>query len=751
MIRSIGLFFCLFFVLNIYGQETSPYIVVDQFGYLPEMSKVAVIRNPKIGYDEEESFTPGSSYQLVEASTGEVVFSGEVTEWNSGNTDNSSGDQAWWFDFSTVNTIGSYYVLDVENEVRSYTFTISPSAYNEVLKHTMRTFYYQRVGFAKETPYAEEGWTDEASHLGPLQDKNCRPYNDPDNESLEVDVSGGWYDAGDYNKYTNWNANYVVDMVKAYLERPEAWGDDYNIPESGNGVPDLLDEVKWGLEHLLRMQQEDGSMLSIVSEAHATPPSSASGPSVYGLASTSASLNCAGAFAISAKVFEQLGQSEFAMALQESAIEAWNWANENPNVTFYNNSAEHGTQGVGAGQQETDDYGRAMAKLEAACFLFELTGDELYQNYFDNNYTSSRLFVWAETLPFESQTQEVLLYYAQLENATPEVASDIISAYADGLNSRSDNVQAAENNVDPYLAHIANYNWGSNRLKTDKGSMFYNTITYSVPSFDETVNKNRALHYLHYLHGVNPLNIVYLSNMFKYGGENTVTEFYHTWFSHGSSLWDKVGFSTYGPAPGYLVGGPNPRYTVDDCCPDNCGTGNNEKCTSIDLSPPQDQPDQKSYKEFNHSWPINSWEVTENHLLNQVSYVRLLSKFVNLDYDCAGVENGSATVDVCGTCSGGTTGLEAVSDPSLCSDVLGLKKKDLEIALYPNPTRGIISIQLATSVIDSIHLLNLNGEIVAEWKTPTSSQLNISHMASGMYFILIHSDQGIQRERIVKY
>ena len=56
-------------------------------------------------------------------------------------------------------------------------------------------------------------------------------------------MSGGWYDAGDYNKYTNWTASYVLEFMKAYLENPEAWGDDYNIPESGNGVPDILDEA----------------------------------------------------------------------------------------------------------------------------------------------------------------------------------------------------------------------------------------------------------------------------------------------------------------------------------------------------------------------------------------------------------------------------------------------------------------------------------------------------------------------------
>ena len=89
--------------------------------------------------------------------------------------------------------------------------------------------------------------------------------------TTERDVSGGWYDAGDYNKYTNWTAEYVVDLLRAYRERPEIWTDDYDIPESGNGVPDILDEVKWGLDWLVKMQDDDGSLLSIVGLDHAQP------------------------------------------------------------------------------------------------------------------------------------------------------------------------------------------------------------------------------------------------------------------------------------------------------------------------------------------------------------------------------------------------------------------------------------------------------------------------------------------------
>ena len=137
-----------------------------------------------------------------------------------------------------------------------------------------------------------------------------------------------------------------------------------------------------------------------------------------------------------------------------------------------------------------------------------------------------------------------------------------------------------------------------------------------------------AERYLHYLHDVNPLGMVYLTNMYAYGAANSANELYHSWFTDGSSLWDRAGVSCYGPAPGYLVGGPNPSYAVDRCCPASCGSDqNNALCSSVSLMPPQGQPAQKSYKDFNANWPLDSWSVTEPSNGYQVPYIRLLFMF----------------------------------------------------------------------------------------------------------------------------
>lgn len=438
-------------------------------------------------------------------------------------------------------------------------------------------------------------------------------------------------DAGDYNKYTNWTASYIIELFRAWEENPAAFGDDYNLPDSGNGLPDIIDEALWGLAWLVKMQQEDGSLLSVMGLDHASPPSAAKGPSYYGDASTSATLSGAAAFAYSAKVLRKLGRREldtYADELGQRALDTWEWAEENPNVLFHNNSREHGTSGLAAGQQEVNDYGRFVKKLAAACYLFEVIGQPRFREYFEANFRQTHLFRWTFAYPFEQDVQDVLLYYSTIPGATAEVRQDILEQYRVAMQG-GDNRPPMRREVDPYRAHLKDYAWGSNGVKARKGTMFYSLITYGVPGTDAEAARHAAERYIHYLHGVNPLGFVYLSNMYAYGAERGVNEFYHSWFTDGSPLWDRVGVSTYGPAPGFLTGGPNPFYDWDDCCPSGCGSpANNAKCWSEPISPPKGQPPQKSYKDFNTSWPLNSWSVTENSCGYEVAYIRLLSKFV---------------------------------------------------------------------------------------------------------------------------
>lgn len=606
------------------SEPVSPFIAIDQFGYLEDSEKIAVLRSPETGFDAAESFAPGANYQLIDASTKAVVFEAAPVAWNGGAVHDQSGDVAWHFDFSSVTAPGVYYVLDVTNGVRSDLFRVAADVYAEPLRHALRTFFYQRAGFAKEAAFAGDDWADAASHVGPLQDKNARRYDAPTDASTERDLSGGWYDAGDYNKYTAWTGDYVAAMLRAYEENPAAFNDATNIPESGNGTPDILDEARFGLDHLVRLQNEDGSVLSIVSLAHASPPSAATDPSLYGPASTNATLRAALAYSAGARVFADL-DATFAADLKERAVAAWGWADANPAVVFRNN--EGAAVGIGAGQQEVDANTLAVYKNCVAVELYRLTGDATYKDFFDDNFDAEaygpiNYYVAA----WDMRYHDYYLDYAALPDADGTVKSTFLDRFLSGMDS-DDNFGMLTLNADPYLAYVktSDYTWGSNSHKSNIGTLFYSFAQRNLDAAKTADARRAAERYVHYIHGVNPLGLVYLSNMNEYGAHASVSQFYHTWFGEGTA-WDEVGVSTHGPAPGFLVGGANPYYDWDACC--TAGTCTDNGCGNAPPSPPFGQPAQKSYSNFNTNWPLNSWAVTENSNGYQIAYIRLLSKFV---------------------------------------------------------------------------------------------------------------------------
>ncbi|WP_298538986.1 glycoside hydrolase family 9 protein [uncultured Aquimarina sp.] len=698
---------CILFVIGLNGiqaQSLSDYIVIDQFGYRPNSDKIAVIRDPQTGFDSDESFSPGNTYALVNSSNNQQVFTGTPIIWNTGAEDTSSGDKAWWFDFSNYSISGTYYILDVTNNLRSFEFEIREDIYNEVLKQAVRTFYYQRVGFTKALPYAEANWVDDASHMGSLQDTQCRSYDAPNDPTTEKDVSGGWYDAGDYNKYTNWTSNYIYEMLLAYTENPDVWGDDYDIPESGNNIPDILDEAKWGMDHLLKLQNNDGSMISVVSESHASPPSSATGQSLYGDINTSSTWNSGSTFAFGAKIFKSFGMTVYANTLEQAAVNAWNWATANPNIIWRNNDATNGSQGIGAGQQEVDDYGRAMYRLRAAAHLYEITEQENYKTFFENNYTETHMIAWNFVFPFEAREQETLLYYTRIPGVSTDVIDNITNTYNSSMNSNAINFMSFDNKVDPYMAHLETYTWGSNNTKAKKGLTFYNIKEYELNTSRALDAEKAAENYIHYLHGVNPLNLTYLTNMYNFGGDRCANQIYHTWFQDGTD-WDETGVSLYGPAPGFVPGGPNPSYDRDQCCNSSCGSSANDAlCNSISISPPKGQPNQKSYLDFNNNWPLNSWSISENSCGYQIAYIRLLSKFAS--------ESGALL-------SNNTPNIETP-----------------KLVLYPNPTKNSIKIQFPENIDTTNFTITISSIIGKKLiQTEVKDYINVSKLNQGIYIL----------------
>lgn len=609
-----------------------PVIVVDQFGYRPDARKIAIVRDPRTGYDAQVDYEPGTTFELVDAASGEVKFQGSPTAWSAGTEHELSGDAVWYFEFSEVTEPGTYFVRDGSTGRRSPHFEIRPDVYRSALKHAVRTLFYQRAGFEKTAEFAKESWADGASHLGAGQDGEARSWLDKTNAATAKDLRGGWYDAGDYNKYTSWHSRYLITLLQAFTEHPAAFGDDYDIPESGNGTPDVLDEVEYGLAWLLRVQNDDGSVFCVQGLGGASPPSAATQPSYYGPPTTAATLAAAAAYAYAARVLSTRSEARYAELvpqLVERAEKAWTWAVANPAVTYFNNdeSKQPGSGGLAAGQQEMDDTGRLTWKVEAATYLFERTGKDEYRDFVDNNHEGA-IPSWG-VAHWQVDAQNAVLGYASLPNATASVAAQIKATFKDRVTQVL--LPAHTQQSDAYLSPIDVYTWGSNHSKAAAGRLLLLANIHDV-GLDEQSTSHvdaGAEEYLHYVHGRNPLGLVYLSNTRIAGAEHSVSTFYHTWFSQKSAKWSITTDTSPGPAPGFLVGGPNPSYGLDGCCTDGSecyGSADFVLC-SLEVTPPLGQPDMKSYKQFNHGWPANSWSVTENSNGYQVQYIRLLAAY----------------------------------------------------------------------------------------------------------------------------
>jgi hypothetical protein len=590
-----------------------PHILVDQFGYRPTDPKVAVIRTPHVGYDSAASFSPGERYELRRAEDGGSVFSGKPVPWNSETMEPSSGDSGWWFDFSAVKDRGSYFVFDVERNVRSATFRIDENVYRDVLKAAVRMYYYQRSGFAKQRPHADMCWTDAAAYIGPHQDLEARDASDRDNPAKVRNLSGGWFDAGDTNKYVTFASPAVHQLLTAYLENPAAFGDDFNIPESGNGVPDLLDEVKWELDWLGRMQFTDGSVALKVGEivdATGSRPSEDHNPRFYVPACTSATIAAAGMFAHGAYVYSRVPVlSHYAETLRARAAVAWkNYQATNPKQTACDSGV------VKAGKADRSEADQTAEAVVAAVYLFALTGEKSYEDFLRTHYQETRPYHDMGWSRYDAHQGEALLFYTTLTGADTSLKQKIL-ADKRGDVANGNHIYGFSPGDDLYRAfmHDPQYHWGSNGPRANYGNSNLDVLTYGLNKRDEASYRTRALEILHYFHGVNPFAMVYLSNMSGYGATRSVNEIYHTWFWRGSR-WSDALTSECGPAPGFVPGGPNANAVKDG--------------VPTALVPPAGQPLQKSYRDWNAPWPESSWVVNEPAIYFQASYVKLLTHFV---------------------------------------------------------------------------------------------------------------------------
>ena len=699
---------------GVYTNAQVTNIKVDQFGYRTDAEKIAVITQAVNGFNAPESYVPSATFQVINAETKDVVLELDPVAWKGGLTHAQSGDNAWWLDFSDLNSPGFYYIRDKDEKKFSSIFRIGDDVYNEPLMHAVRMFYYQRCGVAKEAAYAGEKWQDPACHIHSGQDLACRYVGDKNNAATELDLSGGWHDAGDFNKYTTFTYSTLHNLLFAYENNPNIFFDNYNIPESGNGLPDILDEIKFELDWLLKMQLEDGSVLSKVSVTEhqgASPVSQDMAKRYYAPATLSATRSFASVIAHAYTVLSQFAtQEDYANTLLTSAENAWQYIQDNPGYSNYDNS------GFSSANPERSEYDQKAQELTAVWFLYKSTGNSDYLDMFESNINHFHSIGWSYWFSFEYEYQRVLIDYCLHPDADQAIVENVINSFNNSMQG-DEFMSAVNNQTDAYRAYIKNddYVWGSNGGKSRVGCIYQDYAAVSNEESIREIARKTAEDYLHFLHGVNAHGLVMLSNMDEYGAENYCREMYHIWFADGTE-YDNADTSPKGPPPGFLTGGINKNYSPD------------ASYSGPALEPPLNQPVQKAYKDWNSSWPENSWEITEPAIYYQAAYIHLLSYFANDNED---FETNYTDLEI---------------DRGITSIIENLD----DVAVYPNPVEDSRVWIKRSQPLESIELYNLQGSLIRKFKIEQSEDyLNLNHIKAGSYIMRLKSDDHIQNKLII--
>jgi hypothetical protein len=441
-----------------FSQTINKLIIIDQFGYLPQATKVAILVDPQVGINSSSDYIPGSRLEVVNTRTGKSVFEGSPEIWHKGNIDPQAGDRGWWFNFSQVQDTGTFYVLDRSNNARSYNFRIANNVYLDALNAACKVFYYNRCNSAKKEPWADKRWTDNVDFMDKNQDSECHDATDPTNPAKVKDLSGGWWDAGDYNKYIQFLYKTIPHMLSAYKQNPEVFSDNINIPESGNGVPDIIDEIVVELLWMCKMQEPDGSVHMIMGVNNwdkTSPPSAQKTQRFYGPVCSSAAIVLCEVFAQSALLLQQFPlYKDLATNLQQRAILSWNWFMNNPKNDKCDNA------GIKMGDPNISLPDQEKTATVAAVYLFELTGDTTYNSFLKTNLAKQEPYI-----PDNSDLYLVAYHTALLDyTSNPAADAGLTKTIIDGHNSNSNKatwVYGWQDTLSLYRSYMSDrsYHW----------------------------------------------------------------------------------------------------------------------------------------------------------------------------------------------------------------------------------------------------------------------------------------------------
>jgi endoglucanase len=517
-IALVSLFFAGVVPGSYAGEKASTQIKVDQVGYLPAGTKLAVVT------------APAKQFEVKRALDDVTVFKGEV-----GPTlqDADTGDSVQIADFSKLRQPGIYY-LDVSGVGRSWTFSIRPDVFTHTYYLAMRAFYGQRCGTAVDLGSEFPGYTHVACHLK-------GEFHVSSGKQGERDNVGGWHDAGDYGRYVV-NSGITTGTLLWTWEMfgPKIKPIKLNIPESGNGTPDILSETRWNLEWMLKMQDEDGGVWHKQTSEHFpgfVMPEDDHLPSVVvGIGrepykSTCATADLAAVAAIAARVYKPF-DAKFAAQNLAAAQKAWLWTVKYPSVTFKN------PPGISTGEYGDDYCGDE--RLWAAAELWRTTGDPVYNEFVVKQYPDFRAWLSSPSPEGWKDVANMALWTYALgarRGSDLEVIADIrkrAAAAAQVIAKRT------KSNAYHVSLQSKDYVWGSNGVAANYGmELLVGNALAPDPSFVAAAQDN-----LHYLLGRNTFSLSWVTQV----GANPYRHPHHR-----PSGADK----NPEPWPGLLSGGPN--------------------------------------------------------------------------------------------------------------------------------------------------------------------------------------------------
>ncbi|WP_050753431.1 glycoside hydrolase family 9 protein [Pseudobacteroides cellulosolvens] len=580
-------------------------IRVNQLGYLPQASKKATLK-------VDSGTVEPIDWQLKD-SKGAVVASGKTKPFEGqgeGGIDLASGDRVHIIDFSNYFRPGKDYQL-VAGVATSLPFDIGNDIYATMKYDALKYFYYARSGIENKMPYTlESKWARLAGHTKDMAvPASGKDYLGPES----MDCTGGWYDGSDHGKYmvSGGLALWLLQNQYEYsvrIDKDDDFGDgNLIIPESGNEINDLLDEARWEMEWMLKMQIPEGydrsgmaihKMGDAAWTALATRPDQDYMDRVYYPPSTAATLSLTACAAQAARIWKAI-DTDFSDKCMTAAERAYKAAKANSAI-FYPDGIEPGTFTYGDNYVEDDFYW-------AACEMYVTTGNEAYLADL-KGYKESQKVPLVSTSENDStdgslyklvsgQLGTITLALHKYEEFPQAVASikEVADKYIEIQKKEGYGIPLA---VATYISNFGGSSETITGYPYDSNSYVINAalvMAYAYHLSSESKYLNGLTESMDYILGRNAEVKSYVSGY----GENPLKYPHHRFFC------PQIDPSYPSVPPGFLSGGPNSG------CQDPWVSGAGLKVNKA--------PAQKCYLDHVESWSTNEVKITLNAALAWVS------------------------------------------------------------------------------------------------------------------------------------